>query len=345
MTLPKGVAAALVAAVLFGASTPLAKTLVGEVAPVLLAGLLYVGSGAGLWIVRWFGGGERSAFSRAELPWLAGAVLSGGVLGPILLMAGLRSASAAQASLLLNLESVFTAGLAWFVFRENVGRRVAVGMAFIVAGGTLLSWQPGQAWGLSGGAVAVVAACACWAIDNNLTQRISAADPVQVAATKGTIAGAINVAIGWTAGATWPASKPLAAALLVGFVGYGVSLVLYVIALRHVGTARSGAYFSAAPFVGAAVSVVLLKEPASPMLGASAALMAIGLWLHLTERHEHEHDHEPVTHEHRHAHDAHHAHDHDSSVPPGEPHAHVHTHARVVHKHPHYPDVQHRHRH
>ena len=341
----RGAALALAAAALFGASTPFAKLLVGEIPPVLLAGLLYLGSGLGLGLMRVLRAGEGTKPSRRELPWLGGAVLFGGVLGPVLLMAGLRSTPAAAASLLLNLEAVFTALLAWFVFRENFDRRIALGMGLIVAGGAALSWQPGQAFAISPGALAVAAACLCWGIDNNLTQKVSAADPVTIAALKGSVAGTINVAIALAMGAALPQPKPIAAALGVGLVGYGASLALYVLGLRHLGTARTGAYFSVAPFVGAAVSLALLREPVGPGLLAAGLLMAGGVWLHLTERHEHEHRHERLAHSHGHVHDEHHRHEHPEGMDPREPHTHWHQHEPLTHSHPHYPDIHHRHPH
>jgi drug/metabolite transporter (DMT)-like permease len=346
VTVSRGAALALLSAALFGAGTPFAKRLVGEVPPVLLAGLLYAGSGAGLGLFRLLRRGERSSLSRREMPWLAGAILFGGVLAPVLLMIGLRSTPAAAASLLLNLEGVFTALLAWFVFHENFDRRIAFGMALIVAGGIVLSGQPGKSFGISAGALAVIAACLCWAIDNNLTQKVSIGDPVTIAATKGSVAGLINVAIAVATGAAErPPASAIGAALVVGLVGYGVSLALFVLALRHLGTARTGAYFSIAPFVGAAVSVLLLREPIAPALVVAGMLMLAGVWLHLSERHHHEHHHEPTAHAHAHVHDKHHQHEHPAGVDPREPHTHFHEHAGMAHSHPHYPDIHHRHRH
>ena len=195
MKVSRGAALALASATLFGASTPFAKRLVGELSPIFLAGLLYLGSGAGLGLYRLARRGERGSLSRREMPWLAGAILFGGVLAPVLLMAGLRSTPAAAASLLLNLEGVFTALLAWFVFHENFDRRIALGMVLIVAGGLVLSWPPGGSFGIAAGALAVVAACLCWAIDNNFTQKVSGGDAVTIAATKGSVAGVINLGI------------------------------------------------------------------------------------------------------------------------------------------------------
>jgi drug/metabolite transporter (DMT)-like permease len=348
MTANPSVVAALAAALLFGASTPFAKALVGDVAPVLLAGLLYLGSGIGLWVVRIVRDrGFRSAgLSPAEWPWLAGAIIAGGVLGPILLMYGLTRAAAADTSLLLNLEAVLTALLAWVVFRENADRRIVLGMTLIVAGGVVLAW-PTSGSGRSGlvGALAVAGACMCWAVDNNLTRKVSASDPVFIAGTKGLIAGLTSSVLALTFGAKLPTAQLIAAAMGVGLAGYGLSLVLFVLALRGLGSARTGAYFSTAPFVGAAIAMVAFHEPASWPLWVAAALMAAGVWLHLTEVHEHEHTHEPLTHTHAHRHDPHHQHRHAFAWDGREPHIHEHTHDPLTHAHPHYPDVHHRHEH
>ncbi len=341
-----GVGYALLAAGLFGASTPFAKLLTGHVSPLLLAGLLYAGSGAGLfvwWLLR-RGGGDASLTKR-DAPWLGGAVLFGGILGPALLMFGLQRVAAADASLLLNLESVLTAVLAWVVFRENVDRRIFLGMVVIVLGGVLLSWDSRAAGGVSWGALAIAGACLCWAIDNNLTRAVSGGDPVQIAAIKGAVSGTINTSLALALGAALPAWPALIGAAAVGFLGYGVSLVMFVLALRHLGTARTGAYFSTAPFVGASLSLLLLGETPTAMFWIAGGLMAIGVWLHVTERHEHEHAHEALEHSHRHRHDAHHRHEHDFAWDGQEPHTHPHRHEPLVHSHPHYPDLHHRHRH
>jgi len=345
-----GILAALGAAILFGASTPLAKLLTGALSPVMLAGLLYLGSGIGLLAFRTLRRRTTrvadASLARADLPWLAGAILAGGVVGPLLLMFGLRATSGSAASLLLNLEAVFTATLAWFVFRENFDRRILLGMALIVAGGVLLSWQsgPGPA-GSEWGAALVTAACLAWAIDNNLTRKVSASDAVQIAGLKGLVAGAFNTGLALAIGASLPQWSTALAAGLVGLAGYGVSLALFVVALRHLGAARTGAYFSVAPFFGAAIALWLLGEAADTFFWAAAVLMAAGVWLHITERHEHLHAHEPLTHTHRHVHDEHHRHAHDTDWDGTEPHAHEHRHERLVHRHPHYPDLHHRHRH
>lgn len=346
---PVGVLYAVLAAALFGASTPFAKVLLGRLPPVLLAGLLYLGSGLGLSLVRWVRRRTRAnreaPLTRRDLPWLAGAVLCGGILGPVLLMVGLTQTPAAAASLLLNLEGVFTALLAWFLFHENFDRRIALGMGLIVAGGALLSWQGEAGLGLSAGSLAILAACLCWGIDNNLTQKVSAGDPLQVAAIKGAAAGTVNLVVALMLGARVPGAAVLGGALLLGFLGYGCSLALFVLALRYIGTARTGAYFSLAPFVGAGVSLGLLREPMGPYFVLAAALMGAGVWLHLTEKHEHTHTHEWLEHSHPHVHDEHHQHEHSPGTDLRTPHTHPHVHRPLTHSHPHYPDIHHRHEH
>jgi drug/metabolite transporter (DMT)-like permease len=344
-----GVGFAIGAAVLFGASTPFAKILLGKTEPILLAGLLYLGSGVGLLIWRLLSRQLRSSHEASlklkDLPWLAGAILSGGILGPVLLLVGLSYTPASSASLLLNLEGVLTAVLAWFVFKENFDRRIALGMVAITVGGLLLSWSGLPELGVPWGAIAIVGACFAWAIDNNLTRKVSANDPVQIAAAKGLVAGFVNLAIAFALGSARPGVITIGSATIVGFLGYGVSLTLFVMALRQIGTARTGAYFSLAPFVGAAISIVVLHDSLTPYFLIAAVLMGIGVWLHLTERHEHEHHHETLEHEHMHVHDEHHQHEHHSSGSMTEPHSHPHVHEELVHSHHHYPDIHHRHTH
>lgn len=347
-----GILSAIAAAVLFGASTPLAKLLVEQLDPVLLAGILYLGAGLGLcaWLVlRRLSGRDALAAEAplrgADLPTLGFAILAGGVLGPVLLMVGLTHTSAASASLLLNLEGVFTALLAWFVFAENFDRRILLGMGLIVAAGIMFCWPAPHAAGMSWGALAVVGACLAWAVDNNLTRRISASDPVQIAGLKGLIAGCVNLGAALMLGVKLPAPQAAGGAALVGLGGYGLSLVLYILALRRIGTARTGAYFSLAPFIGAAIALLLFSDDLPLLFWPAAALMAAGVYLHLSEQHSHLHEHEALAHSHRHVHDEHHQHAHDFPWDGSEPHTHWHVHAHLVHTHPHYPDIHHRHRH
>jgi drug/metabolite transporter (DMT)-like permease len=345
-----GPALALGAAVLFGVSAPAAKLLVGAVDPWLLAGLLYLGSGIGLGLVRL---GQRALGRRRreagvtvrDLPWLLGAIITGGIVGPVLLMSALARGPASEAALLLNLEGVLTALIAWVVFREHCHGRIVIGMVAITAGAFALAWKPGAAIGLQWSSLLVVGACLAWAIDNNLTRAISGADAVQIAAVKGAAAGTVNTLIAVAQGAPWPPAGTVLAAAAVGLVGYGTSLVLFVLALRHLGTSRTGAYFSSAPFIGAVVAVVALGETVTPALAAAAALMALGMWLHLTEEHDHGHLHQAVDHEHAHRHDEHHVHAHPPGVVVTEPHTHRHVHAALQHRHAHYPDIHHRHEH
>ena len=340
-----GIAAALGAALLFGASTPFAKRLLGETSPWLLSGLLYVGSGLGLFVLRRVRRAPRVRLSGPEAGSLAGAVAAGGMLGPALLMWGLARMPASAAALLLNAEAVFTALTAWFVFRENFDRRIACGMALIVAGASVLSWPSEARPGAVLPAAAVLGACLAWAFDNNLTRKVSLADADYIAMMKGLVAGATNAALALAAGATLPALGTVLGAGLIGFLGYGVSLALFVFALRQLGTARTGAYFSTAPFAGAIIALALLREPPTTPLAIATILMAAGVWLHLTERHAHRHAHDPVEHTHEHAHDAHHQHAHGEPVAPGTRHTHPHRHEALTHSHPHYPDAHHRHGH
>ena len=341
----RGIASALLAALLFGVSTPFAKLLLNDTAPMTLAGLLYAGSGIGLtvWIALRPREATRSPWSAGTLGWLGGAILAGGVLAPVLLMSGLRQIPAASASLLLNLEAVFTALLAWLVFRENFDRRVLLGLCAIVLGGVVLAWPARLA--LGGGAAWITGACACWAIDNNLTRKVSSGDPKIIAALKGLIAGAVNLGMAAYFGLPWPAPGQVAAAGVLGLLGYGMSLSLFVLALRHLGAARTGAYFSTAPFIGAVVSLLVFRQvPQLPLLLA-AALMGLGVWLHLTETHAHPHTHPLLRHAHSHRHDSHHRHDHDFEWDGREPHDHEHTHQPLTHTHAHFPDIHHRHDH
>lgn len=375
----RGVVYALLASLLFGVTTPVAKTLLADVNPITLAGLFYAGSGIGLWLYRTalrvsralklpnsskVQTDPKSQTETAESPdakppgaepptkasnqrdwlWLAGAIASGGVAAPILLMIGLRDTQASSASLFLNLEGVFTALIAWFVFKENFDARVMTGMLLIVAGGIVLSFS-GGALALSMGLLLIALACAGWAIDNNLTRNVASLDAARIASIKGLSAGFVNLSIASVAGAALPNAMACVEALVIGFLGYGVSLVLYVLALRHIGAARTGAYFALAPFVGSIISIAFLKEPLTMQLLGAAALMAVGIYLHLTEVHDHEHQHEELEHEHEHTHDEHHQHEHSSNDPPGEPHTHWHKHEKLIHKHPHFPDQHHQHKH
>ncbi len=341
-----GVQAALASAVLFGAGTPFAKTLLGDVSPWLLAGLLYTGSGLGLMAWRLIRRAPRVRIQRREVLPLVGAVVSGGLIAPVLLMVGLANMPASGASLLLNFEAVFTAVLAWLVFRESVDRRIALGMLAIVAGAVVLSVPTGADFPSPWPAIAILGACLCWGLDNNLTRKVALNDATWLAAVKGAVAGPVNLLLAFLIGASLPNAWVVAGAMVIGLFAYGVSLALFIVGMRHIGTARAGAYFSVAPFFGALIAV-LLGEPVTWPLAVAAVLMALGVWLHLTERHEHEHAHEALRHEHWHTHDEHHQHEHldGSTVSAGTRHRHEHDHVAFSHTHDHYPDAHHRHSH
>lgn len=342
---------ALASAALFGISTPLAKILLADASPVLLAGLLYLGGGLGLGIA-WL---ARAAFARqalaivrlqrSDLPWLAGAVLSGGILAPVLLLWGLAGMSAGSAALLLNAEAVLTALVSAVLFREAVGARVWMASLVMLGGGILLAWQPDGGVPVVLHAAAVLAACLLWGVDNNLTRNIAASDALTLAMVKCGAAGTVNFALGAYASAALPAGWHIAAAMVLGAASYGASLVLYVIALRHLGSARTGAHFATAPFIGAAVAIAL-GEPLTGLFVVALAMMAGATWLVLTEHHAHPHTHVRLEHAHRHRHDQHHRHEHDATDVSGEEaHSHWHVHEPVAHSHAHLPDVHHRHRH
>jgi drug/metabolite transporter (DMT)-like permease len=346
----KAVIFAFASAVLFGLSTPAGKALLASVHPAVLAGLFYCGAGIGVALLRRVQARRKSrapevALGRHDLPWLAGAVFCGGLVGPLLLLIGLSQTQATTASLLLTFEGAATAPLAWLLFREHYGLRLMIGTAFLVAGAVVLAWSGTPTLDAVWGPLAIVGACIAWAIDNNLTRKVSLADPLQIVEIKGLVAGPINLTLGLLAGGAIPGPGIALAAGAVGFVCYGLSLVLFILALRDLGTARASAYFSTAPFIGALGAVVALHEPLNLQLVAAGLLMGAGVWLHLTERHAHMHRHEEIEHAHPHVHDAHHQHPHAPSDSAEEPHTHAHQHRPMTHAHPHAPDTHHGHRH
>lgn len=339
-----GILITLAAASLFGAGIPLAKILLAHVSPWLLAGLLYIGAGAGLTGFRRLKRQPPLALLPGEVGWLAGTILAGGVIAPVLLMVGLTAMSSAGASLLLNAEGVFTTLLAWLVFRENLDRRMVLGVGAIIAGVMVLRAPQDLHIGALWPTLAVLGACLAWAIDNNLSRKLALAEATGIAAIKGWVAGTVNLSLALSLNASLPPWPEVLAILTVGFLSYGVSLALFMVGLRDLGAARTTAYFSAAPFFGAALATGL-GAPVTARLILAALLMAAGVWLHMTEHHQHAHTHEPLSHTHGHVHDEHHQHPHEEFVAPGSWHTHYHTHRLLTHCHVHFPDAHHQHRH
>jgi len=345
--LTRGAFFGLTAAALFGLSTPFAKLLLGSVSPVLLAGLLYLGAAAGLWLHRVIAPStNETRLKRGDAPNLAGVVLMGGILGPLLMLFGLDRVTALAGSLLLNLEAPLTVLIAVTLFREHLGRHAAAATALIVGGALILKLEPGALGADTVGVLLLAGACLCWALDNNLTQRLSLRDPFAVVRVKTLAAGVFNTGLGLlVSGGQLPNAKYVVGAMFLGSISYGISVVLDAYALRLVGAAREAAYFATAPFVGAVASLFLLQDSLRWFDAVAMLLMGSGVTLLLRERHVHVHVHEPIEHEHLHVHDEHHQHDHGPGDPAFEPHSHPHAHERLVHDHPHLPDAHHRHRH
>lgn len=347
--------AVLLAASLFGATAPLAKLLLATTGPVMLAGLLYLGCGAGLalyMVIRTMTVPAQyhseAPLTRPDIPWICGAVIAGGVCGPILLMIGLSYIPAATASLLLNCELVMTAGIAFIFFHEQKGKNLIAAIILIVIAGILLSFDPEGIMVLSLGALAVIAACFFWGLDNNLTTQIAAKDPLMIVFIKGIGAGCISFCIALGIGESIPSLALICYALFLGFFGYGLSIVFFIYALRGIGAARSGSIFATAPVIGTVFSFMLFPEMPDILFIFSFLLMIAAIWLILSEHHLHPHTHNSVTHEHRHLHpEKHHIHHHENveSTNSQIDHTHPHIHEQITHDHSHTPDIHHRHRH
>jgi drug/metabolite transporter (DMT)-like permease len=343
---------ALLAAALFGLSAPVCKRLLDPVSPLTLAGLLYLGSGVGLLAIHLLrmllnvrsATGPSGRFPARDAAMFAGAVICGGVAAPVMLLWGLVGESASTASLLLSMEGILTTLLAGLLFHEAVGARVWAAVVVMAAAGALLAHDRTAPWSLSIHALAIAGACFLWGLDNNLTRNISGRDPVVIAGVKGLVAGSVNISLGWLADGKAIPADLWAPAMLLGLLSYGVSLVLYILALRHLGSARTAAYFGTAPFIGVSVSILWLHDTMTAPLAAALILVAAATWLLFTERHEHQHLHEVLDHSHLHSHDAHHLHTHAGGEGP-EPHTHWHRHEPMTHSHPHTPDLHHRHQH
>jgi drug/metabolite transporter (DMT)-like permease len=340
----RGAMLAILAATLFGVSTPLVQRAGVGVGAFTTAALLYAGA-ALLGTVMRQESGREAMLRRADLPLLVAMAAFGAVVGPVALAWGLQHTSGTSASLMLALEALFTALLARWLYHESMGRRVWTAMLLLLAGGVLLILDRGavgrvQFFGL----LAVLLATTSWGIDNTLSRGVAQRDPAQVVQVKAALGApaAMLLALAWREPLPHPGQ--IAALVAIGATGYGLSLRLYLLAQREFGAARTGSVFAFAPFVGAALAIGLGERGLGWGTAAGAVLMLAGVVLHLYERHEHEHVHETMLHEHAHRHDdGHHDHVHDP-MPEGE-HSHLHRHAPVRHSHPHVPDVHHAHRH
>ena len=341
----------IISASLFGISTPFAKLLVKEIPPVALAGFLYLGVFLGLSL---YALGRKARISdqskkaasleKKDLPWLVGSILAGGIIAPISMLLGLSLVSGFSASLLLNMEGIATAIIAVFIFKENAGKRLWLSLVCMTIAGIFLTWDPNQDKFNPAGPLLILLAMICWGIDNNLTRHISEKDPVQIARIKGFVAGSISLLLALTLGMKMSLDFSIAFALLLGALSYGISLVFFIKALEGLGSSRSGAFFSFAPFIGAIASLIILREWIGWVMFPASGFMIIGVWLIISERHSHSHLHTAITHTHSHKHgDMHHLHEHNGTF--SEPHSHEHTHPEVSHIHVHWPDTHHRHKH
>jgi drug/metabolite transporter (DMT)-like permease len=344
------IAQALIAALLFGASAPLAKLLLGEVEPIPLAAFLYLGSGIGLLGIKTYRrinrrlSDDEAQIKKSDIPWLAGAILAGGVAAPITLLFSLKNTPAATASLLLNFEGVATTLIAVLAFKESISRRAWWAIALITLSSIFLSINLNASWGFSLGALGIIAACILWGIDNNFTRNISAKDPLMIVTIKGLGAGSFSLALALILGNKIPAPSVILGALALGSLSYGISIVLFIHAMRGLGAARTSALFGTAPLAGMLLSFLLFREFPSWMFIIAFPLMVAGTLFLVSEEHEHDHVHEMTLHEHAHVHDdGHHEHDHEGDY--AQKHSHIHKHGELAHAHHHMPDLHHRHIH
>lgn len=341
---------ALLAALLFGASAPLAKTLLGEIAPIPLAAFLYLGSGIGLLGIKIVqnlvkrSSQHEAQVKKPDIIWLAGAILAGGVAAPITLLFSLNQTPAATASLLLNFEGVATTLLAALAFKESISGKAWRAIALITVASIILSINLSASWGFSAGALGIIAACFLWGLDNNFTRHISAKDPLAIVTIKGLAAGSFSLVLALILGNKLPGLASIAGAMLLGCLSYGLSIVLFIHAMRGLGAARTSALFGISPLAGMLLSFVIFREFPTWMFLIALPLMAVGTLLLLNEEHEHHHIHEMTIHEHAHSHDDdHHAHAHEGLN--RKKHSHIHKHDELIHQHDHMPDLHHRHIH
>ncbi len=341
---------ALVAALLFGASAPIAKLLLGEIEPIPLAAFLYLGSGLGLLGVKLYqrvrarGQVQEASIRKADLGWLLGAILAGGVAAPITLLFSLQNTPAATASLLLNFEGVTTTLIAFVAFKEAISRRAWGAIGLMTLASILLSFNLSGEWGFSLGALGILVACVLWGLDNNFTRNISAKDPLVIVTVKGLGAGSFSLGMALVLGHPMPAWGSILGALGLGSLSYGVSIVLFIHAMRGLGAARTSALFSTAPIAGILLSFLIFQEMPSWLFVIALPIMVVGAIMFVNDEHEHAHTHETILHDHAHAHDDdHHDHDHEGEF--AGKHAHTHHHASLTHAHHHMPDIHHRHIH
>jgi drug/metabolite transporter (DMT)-like permease len=334
---------ALLAAVFFGASAPIAKLLLGDVPPILMAAFLYLGSGTGISLIKLYQRATRkqkeAGIKSPDVKWLAGAIISGGILAPILLMISLKNTPASTASLLFNFEGVGTTLIALFFFRESISRRALGAILAITVASVFLSTNFQSGLGFSLGAIGVISACVLWGLDNNFTRNISAKDPLTIVAWKGLVSGTFSLILGLSLGQRIPAITSILSILLLGFLSYGLSTMLFIYSMRGLGAARTSALYGTAPLAGVLLSIVIFKDPLTLLFGIAAIMMVAGTLLLANEEHAHFHIHMPVVHEHRHMHDDEfHGHGNERDA-----HSHEHEHPQTQHEHGHMPDIHHRH--
>lgn len=333
---------ALSAALFFGASAPIAKLLLGDIAPIFLASFLYLGSGMGITLTKLFQPkGIEADIHRADVKWLAGAIISGGILAPIVLMVSLQNTPASTASLLLNFEGVGTTLIALLFFKEAISRRAWTAIIVITLAGIFLSTDFSGGFGISLGALGVILACVLWGVDNNFTRNISGKDPLVIVAWKGLVAGSFSFILAWALGNPFPSLTPILGTMFLGFFSYGLSTMLFIRSMRGLGAARTSALYGTAPLAGVLLSIFMFGEFPSFFFIIAAILMVGGALLLINESHSHSHVHTAIFHEHSHSHDdLMHGHDDSKGV-----HSHEHEHPAVEHEHDHMPDIHHRHRH
>jgi len=342
-------AIALSGAVMFGASVPLSKLLFDRVEPLMVAALLYLGMGLGMLPFKAYrtlgakDGKQEAPLAMEDMPWVLGTVVFGGILAPVVMMVSLDRTPGSTASLLLNFEGVATGLIALFIFKEAIGKRVWIAIALITLGCSILSLRDGGGWGISLGAIGIMATCVLWGIDNNITRRISGKDPYMIVVIKGLGAGTFTFVLATLLGAKLPSLWVALLAMLLGLVSYGISMAMIVVAMRHLGAARTAAFFGVGPFAGVLLSFIVLRESAELFFWLALAPMVAGVFLLLGESHAHEHMHAVLRHSHTHRHDEHHRHKHKGKVP--LEHTHLHEHELLTHSHAHAPDLHHRHPH